>query len=175
MTNDKDAQKLNELCKDYFTNLELDLNKNSQPWGEAQPGNVYYKPTIVSLGNYQIIKGVDEVIILDPPIAGIVKDLIIKEEDKMNAILIRRIVGYSAALRVISGQNTPEQLLKYLTKEMIMSLNNSRGFSKDTINMGIYGKFERPKNPGVYFLPIEEYAGYELRLYSDCYSCIELT
>lgn len=160
------AQELNELVGPILEEVEKELNKWSfgQPVPEHTPAG-YHIPTIVLLGNSTIVSQATDAFNLEPPCVGIIKDKPIKSREELgNVIVIRRIYSYSAACRLLESKD-PKAVLP-LIKEMVETLKRDRGFTPEKLNMGIYGTFKRPGTSSEYFREGENYAGFELRIYS---------
>lgn len=169
MNNRNVTKELNQLFGPILEEIEKDLNKWSfgkiNP--EKMPGDVYFVPKLVSLGNSTVAKRTQDAFNLQPPWAGMIKDIQVKQEELGDIIVIRRIYGYSVVLRALDNDKDPKAILP-LVKEMIECLKRDRGFSSDKLNMGIYGTFKRPgSNSSDYFRESENSTDYELRLYSQ--------
>lgn len=157
--------KLNKLITPMLKKIEKELNRNCVDFPEISPVNIYYIPTIVSLGNATIRNS--KRYKLDSPVAGMVKD-ISYNRDPRKTVTIRRLIGYTAGLRIANHlQNISS--LKLLLKEMILTLHREIGFTPDKINAGVYGKFV--KFNGLYVTEIESRAAFEIRLYSQTVCC----
>jgi hypothetical protein len=163
------CEELNKLFGPTLEEIEKDLNKWSfgKMNPDKMPGDIYFVPTIVSLGNSTIAKRTQDAFNLESPWAGNVKNLVKKQEELGDIIVIRRIYGYSGTLRALDENKDPKAILP-LAKEMIECLKRDRGFNPDKLNVGIYGTFKRPGSSSPeYFRESENYAGFELRLYSQ--------
>lgn len=175
MTKEKTTeQQVNELVTPYFQKLEKKLNRNFTKL-ELKLGNFYHLPVITCLGNYTKVPNDEPAFTLDPPYAGMVKDILKKNSDR-NAIIIRRCIGYAAISRILVNPSLMPSYLNITITEMLLTLEKAIGFKYNTINAGIacYAKFERPEQSGIYFREIEDSAAFEIRLYSDTWSCIDL-
>jgi hypothetical protein len=171
------AANLNKVVAEYFEKLEKELNVNSVPYGDIQPGNLYNCYQIQGLaGVFRLPKSNVDAFKLPPYQAGHVKDVLIQDDDK-NKILVRRLIGYTACSK-IESTNDPkftEIALKPLILEMLMSLEKELGFDHKTPHHGKYATFQRPGvQTGLFFRDMEDYAACELRLFSDTYPLINL-
>lgn len=166
MTEKYSCEELNKLFGPTIQKIEDDLNRWS--FGKTIPDHDsrgYSIPTIVSLGNSTIQLKDKDVFNLDPPWAGMIKDLYYKDKSMIGPIIIiRRVYGYTGTKRALELKDPT--LILPLIKEMIEALKRDRGFTPDKLNLGTYGTFKR--QTGGYFYESKENAGYELRLYSDC-------
>lgn len=124
-----DLEKLESILRPVFNKIENELNKNTVKINfveDLQPGNIYLKPTIVSVdthtdGNYR---------------AGFIKSLYVKEEFlKSNKKVLKRAVGYAFCSEVI---NYPEQVtnFKYLLEEIKLALKQISNASCEELNWG---------------------------------------
>lgn len=162
------CKELNEICAPLIEEIEKDLNKWS--FGEQRPpmspGNFIDVPTISSLGNSTIVQRNVDVFNLQPISNNTTITLTMYKsyDDLGNVIVIRRVLGYVKAREIIESKNSTD--LKPILKEMIETLKRDRGFAPDKLNMGIYGTFKRPGSNNEYFREGENFAGFELRLYS---------
>lgn len=164
---------LNGVVAQYFDTLEVELNKNTTQL-QIQPGGIYHVPTIVSLGNYTKLDPTAGATNLSSPMAGMIRD-IPKTEDDQNIIVIRRMISYVTAARICANPSEHlEKQLRPFTTEMLMTLKHAIGFGPNVPNAGkVYATFLRPGiTPGVYFKDVDDSAAFELRLYSNTWSCI---
>lgn len=172
---DDTERQFNNKVLNYFRNLESKLNRNTIVL-DKQPGNVYCVPTITSLGNSQILPN-DEgsAFNLNSPSVGMTRDVMKTDSDKKK-VLIRRLVGYTFANRLmVMNDSEIEQRLNFLTTEMLLTLKKQLEFGPETVNAGqYYAKFKWPGTVETYFKEQETAAAYEIRLYSDTWSCIDL-
>src|ERR1700722_2337073 len=164
---------LNKVVFDYLNQVEKDLNVNSIPHGDIQPGNLYHWWQLTSLGGaFRIPHGVDA-FNLPTPTCGQVKDILVDDSNK-NKIIVRRLIGYTAASR-ITQYNDPEytkKALSHIILDMVMSLEKELGYSNKAPHHGHFATFKRPGDPFRPFRDMESHAAYELRLYSDTYPAI---
>jgi hypothetical protein len=165
---------LNFKVTNYFKNLEKKLNKNTLVL-KLQPGSFYNVPTIVSLGNSQIIPNNGDTYSLLTPEAGMIVDVPKGNKDKKR-VLIRRLIGYSYAARFVNySEEEIAANLNILTTEMLMTLEKQLGFKHNTANAGqYYALFHEAGKTNRFFREQEISAAYELILYSDTWSCIDL-
>ena len=110
------ADKLKELIPD---GVKL-LNKVSFMAKDKQPGNLYHQPVILGMEHGVTFAASDEdAFNLMPAVAGSIKDAQIRG----NPVLMRSILGYSAASRAVKGG--PQAFMdasKYLVANMLRSL-----------------------------------------------------
>lgn len=161
---------LNITVAPYFQRLEAHLNANTIKL-EVQPGNVYYVPTITSLGTVQRVPNTGGAFNLEPFQAGLIQDIRKTPEEK-ETYMLRRIISYVTASRIIADPDNIHKYLGPIVNEMLLSLRTARGFDHNTLNAGkFYANF---KPGGKYVRDIENAAGFELRLGSDTWSCVNL-
>lgn len=159
------------LIDEYFRNVERSINSNTIVL-ERQPVG-YLVPQITALGGHQICPNDQEAFVLDPIINPGFSQVIKTDADK-KIIIVRRALGYSTAARIASDPNSIAREMAPFITEMLLTLKQARGFGHETLNAGVcYGRFKTP-GVGSYLLEFEEIAGYEVRLYSDTWSCIAL-
>ena len=166
------VQQANNNCRAFFEELNKELNKNTIEL-KLKPGNFYHVPTIKTLGNCQKIPTDVGAFALEAPNRGTIEDVHKKQHEK-EAFVIRRVVSYNDISQINNGED-PKNLLLPVVTEMIMALKRDRGFGPETLNAGsVYGTFKRPGEDNSYFRELENYAGMEIRLYSDTWNCIAL-
>lgn len=166
---------LNKVVFDYLNQVEKELNVNSIPYGDIQPGNSYNCWQLNSLGQAFRLPNDCDVFNLPPPTCGQVKEIQVDNSNK-NKIIVRRLIGYTAASRIIE-KNDPEYTKKALAPlilDMTMSLEKELGYSYQIPHHGNFATFKRPGDPFGMFRDIENYAAYEIRLYSDTFPAINL-
>jgi hypothetical protein len=163
-----DLQKLNNLVSPFLKEIEKDLNKWSCVRKEETEDTVKY-PELSRQNIASISKLSSGVHPLNEFIAGLVIDKDKNKED-VNVITVRCLFGYALASDIINGK-TPPEYLKAIVKKLINDLVYARGFGPDKLNSGVYGTFEIQGSPGMYVLELENYAAYELRLYSNTVLC----
>ncbi len=147
--------------------VEQELNKWS--FGDSVPephlSLGYPVPVLSGLGNSTIADHSQDAFNLNAPVAGHIKVEYAKDKSQLGSIIIvRSIYGYVAALKALEKKDPT--LILLLAKEMVETLKKDRGFGPEKLNMGTYGKFLRPGGNKEYFRDSENYAGFELRLYS---------
>lgn len=161
------CKELDELFAPIFQEIEKDLNKWS--FGEAtpeiEPGNIRSMPVVQSLGTCTKVSREVDAFNLESPCAGMVKRQHIELKDLGEVIVVRRIFGYYAATRALETKDNT--IIKPMLKEMVLVLLKERGFSPEKLNLGVYGLFKRPGANEEYFRESDNFAGFEVRLYSS--------
>ena len=163
--------RLNRYLHKYFSEIESELNKNSLPKPKKQIlGDVYHYPTMIGFeaGTTRVPKK-EGAFNLNPPISGKIIDKVFTENPQ-EGIILRSVIGHYTMSRLLDNPKEVKNILSILVKSMILSLEKELGFSPDNLNYGKYGFFKLPGKNQVYFREMENFAGYELRLYSDCYN-----
>jgi hypothetical protein len=169
-----DMKSLNKNLHNYFFPLEKELNKKVIQRGEPGPGWLFYKPTITKVGGYQKIpRYSDQAFSLVSPQPALA-DKIIKPED-INSILIRRTIGYRAAMRMSEKNANLHEILGPLTEEMLITLKSAVGFGPEIMSWGTtYATFKRPGSEEEYIRLVEDSNELEIRLFSDVLPVLEL-
>jgi hypothetical protein len=111
------ADKLVDLRPDgvYILNTIKFLSK------DKQPGNLYHQPVILGMEHgVTFAASDDDAFNLNPPIAGQIKDATIKG----NPVLLRSVMGYTAASRAAQGGSQAfMDATKYLVASMLRSVS----------------------------------------------------
>ncbi len=119
---------LNGLFKEQYANkLE-----NLQPDGvkilkqvkfaprDKQPGNLYHQPVILGLEHgVTFADSEEDAFSLQPPVAGQIKDAQVRG----NPLVLRSVLGYSAASRAVTSTQAFETATKYLVGNMLRSVS----------------------------------------------------
>lgn len=109
------ADKLKDLVPD---GVKL-LNKIDFVAKDKMPGNLYHQPVILGLEHgVTFASSDDDAFSLNAPISGSIKDAQIKG----NPLLLRSVLGLSAASRSATSQQAFEQGTKYLVANMMRSM-----------------------------------------------------
>lgn len=163
--------KFNKELNRYFSKIDSELSKNSRKAPGRSLGGLYHYPTILGYeqGFTRIPARGSNAFRLNPPISGVLRDLTYQEDPK-DKVLLRSAVGYAAMARMKDNPKNIPGILDILVKNMINSMKNELGYGPDKIHYGKWGTFRRPGKKPRYFTLLENVAGYELRLYSDCYN-----
>ena len=151
--------KLNQVCNDYFRSIEKELNKNTVPFGDLQPGNLYHVPIINKLGEGKtVVKRIDNSILEEVPTKiGHIKDIQVREDD-IKIIKISDYIGYMMVTRIIAG-SLPVDNLKYIMQDLLFRLKKELGFDHNILNTGDYyikiNGFTEEENISAFKLEIE--------------------
>lgn len=174
--NDNLETTLNNRLGKFFKRLEKKLNKNSMPYGDLQPGNLFIVPQILGFGGgVTVVPPGGEAFSLQPPVAGQIRDAMIQESNK-NKFVIRRFIGYAMAARLALEEDDEKVFnkLRFIIEEMIMTAMRQAGFDHNTLHHGRFAQLERTGRPGVYLTDVEDSAAFEIRLYSDTYPAFNI-
>lgn len=174
-------QELNEKFASFFRRLEKKYNMYSQGYGDLQPSmeheaGVYYVPQITNLDVSVTRPTRDEnAFNLSPIMVGGIRDKEITDNDK-KIICLRSCIGYTAVARMFLEPDHDKacRLLKLITTQMIMRLEQEIGHKYNELHAGKYLTFKRPGEHESYFRDLEDSAAFELRLWSDTYPMIVL-
>jgi len=122
---------LNKRWQKYKTELENELNKNSIPFGEIQPGYIIFCPIITS---YQTK--------FDVPQAGFIHDFFVKEENaKTPTVNYPVLIGYTACCRfAINDEAYFNRNIRYLIESIKLTLKHTSGISYNEPHHGYYIK-----------------------------------
>lgn len=163
------AIKLNKKFNRYFRSIEKQLNKNTNPFGDLQPGNLYHVPVITKLGDgKKVLKRSDRSIISEIPIkAGHIRDILIKEED-VKVIQIADYIGYSFASRILAG-TLPTKSLRFVIADLILRLEKELGFKHTDVEStgDYYIKFNG-------FTERDDMAAFKIEIETCCVPNIDL-
>lgn len=161
-----DFRKLNDIVKEFCIKEEELLNSNSIPFPSKEIGDIYRIPTLTDLGNATVVmlENQEGPFKLDPPFDGMIKDKV-HNNDPRTIVVIRRLLGYSTALKIVENPKLASFYLKPLLKEAVLSLKSHVGFDPNHLNCGVYGTFKHPDRDD-YIRELEDYAAFEIRLFS---------
>jgi hypothetical protein len=168
---EKVAEQLSEILTKEFEYLEKDLNK----WVvkrefQLEPGMEEYEKTMgVTI---HLDERVAQKLPLDPniafnlnqPIAGSIKNI---PTDRESPIIIRSLIGYTMATRLLTKPDS----LKYLLFQNIEIIKKLKGYDQNQIVFGeCFASFKF--NTDKFFVrDVPNTAAFELRCYSNCTKC----
>lgn len=128
-TANKFGESLNAMFKETYADkikhlipegLKL-LNKIKFMSKDKQPGNLFHMPVILGMEHgVTFASSEDDAFNLNPPVAGQIKDAQVRG----NPLVMRSILGYTAASRAAQGGNKAfEDATKYLVGNMLKSMS----------------------------------------------------
>lgn len=87
---------------------------------EKQGGNLYHQPVILGMEHgVTFASSDDDAFNLNPPVAGVIKDAQVRG----NPMVMRSLLGYSAASRSVGGKNAFMDATKYIVANMLRSMS----------------------------------------------------
>lgn len=161
---------LNEEFKKRFGYLEQELNRWCIQTNQPYPRDGKVETITLDLtGPIGVTKcsPTEDAFSLNVPIAGHIKTDSILVDKCEDILVFRYLLGYTAARKfALEGQGDPFPAMVYTLLHYLKTL---KGYGPETLTTGrVYGSFTRPGQPDLYFRELENYAAYELRLYSNC-------
>lgn len=149
MNEDNTLLELNKRWSIYKTKFEAEMNKNSLPFGDLQPGNIYHLPIITS---YQTT--------FNSPQAGFTKDMFVKKENAEKPNLkYASLIGYTMAFRLaLSDENYFNKNIRSLIEEIKLTLKMNLKLTPEDPHYGYYiklGDFEDKLDSAAYQFTIE--------------------
>lgn len=165
---DKNVKTLNKFMKKYVKEHKIlsIINENVIPQ-EPNPGQTYNVLNIYTNQDswQELPVQTEDVFNLQAPVVGVLKDQSVNRLPRLKRI----VIGYVACSRAANDYNTFKKLMNAFTIQTLIELKEHYGFDHTETTTGkCYLTFETPGQPGVYFKDMENYAGFEIRAFSDC-------
>lgn len=110
------ADKLHELIPEglKLVNMIKFIGK------EKQGGNLFHQPVILGMEHgVTFASSDDDAFNLNPPVAGVIKDAQVRG----NPMVMRSLLGYTAASRSVGGKNAFMDATKYIVANMLRSMS----------------------------------------------------
>jgi hypothetical protein len=164
------ADRLNHLFTLNYGNLQAELNRwcIQTPFKEDANGLVdSVTVNLTNLNGITIIEPRDGAVSLKTPsISEVVSPVKITQSNLEAPVVIRQAIPYALAIRCV---DEGIDLIKPYIYAMLEKLKAVKGYGPETLTTGrFYATFVRPGLDNSYFREMENYAAFELRLYSDC-------